>query len=63
MAWGKGKQKAQDPEQGGWQSGRKAKKAAGSGGGLAGDKVVDPRGRVVKDFSGRTRREGNEHGV
>jgi hypothetical protein len=62
MAWGKGKAK-QDPEKGGWQSGRQAKKAAGSGGGLNGDKVVDPKGRVVRDFSGRQRKQGNEHGV
>ena len=61
MAWGK--RKGQDPEQGGWQSGRKAKRAVGSGGGLKGDKVVDPKGRVLKDFSDRQRRKGNEHGV
>jgi hypothetical protein len=62
MAWGKAKPK-QDPEKGGSQSGRKAKRAPGSGGGLIGDKVVDPKGRVIGDFSGRKRREGNEHGV
>ena len=61
MAWGKAKPK-QDPEKGGWQSGRKAKRATGSGGGLVGDKVVDPKGRVIGDFSNRKRREGNEHG-
>ncbi|WBQ03160.1 hypothetical protein [Kribbella sp. CA-293567] len=63
MAFGRGKTKGQDPEQGGWQSGRKAKKAAGSGGGLTGDRVVDPKGRTVKDFSNRQRRQENEHGV
>ncbi|WP_328324742.1 hypothetical protein OHA70_34055 [Kribbella sp. NBC_00382] len=63
MAWRKGKQQAQDPEKGGSQPGRQAKKAPGSGGGLVGDKVVDPRGRVVKDFSGRQRRQPNEHGA
>ncbi|MFC5265124.1 hypothetical protein ACFPJ1_23680 [Kribbella qitaiheensis] len=63
MAWGKKSQAKQDPENGGWMSGRQAKRAAGSGGGMKGDKVVDPKGRVVKDFSGRQRKQGNENGV
>lgn len=60
--WGQ-KKAAQDPAQGGSQSGRKARKAPGSGGGIKGDKVVDPRGRVIKDLAGRKLREPNEHGV
>ncbi|ADB29912.1 hypothetical protein Kfla_0793 [Kribbella flavida DSM 17836] len=62
MRWGKNK--GQDPAQGGYQSGRKAKRAPGSGGGLRDDgKVVNPRGRVIADYSKRTPRQGNEHGV
>lgn len=60
--WGS-KRAPQDPAQGGSQSGRKARKAPGRGGGIKGDKVVDPRGKVIKDLAGRRLREGNEHGV
>lgn len=62
MAWGK--RKGQDPENGGWMSGRQAKKMAGRGGGLREDgKVVNPKGKVIADYSRRTPRQGNEHGV
>jgi hypothetical protein len=54
---------AKDPEMGGWQASRKAKRAAGSSSGFKGNQVVDPKGRVVKDFSGHQHRQGNEHGV
>ncbi|TDO44612.1 hypothetical protein EV643_115112 [Kribbella sp. VKM Ac-2527] len=63
MAWGKGKYKGQDPENGGWMPGRKAKRAAGSGGGMKGDQVVSPKGKVTGNFAGRQRKQGNEHGV
>jgi hypothetical protein len=63
MAWGKGKYKGQDPENGGWMPGRKAKRAAGSGGGMRGDQVVSPRGKVIRNFAGQKRREANGNGV
>ena len=63
MAFRKKSEVKQDPENGGWMSGRKAKRAAGSGGGMKGDKVVDPKGRVIGDFRGRERRKGNENHV
>jgi hypothetical protein len=62
MPWRK-KLEGQDPQNGGWMTGRQAKRAPGSGGGLKGHKVVDPNGRVLKDFSDRKRREGNENGA
>jgi hypothetical protein len=61
--WGEKKKAVQDPARGGSQSGRKAKRAPGSGGGIKGDKVVDPKGRVIKNLAGRQLREPNEHGA
>ena len=61
--WGQKRKAVQDPAQGGSQSGRRARRAPGSGGGIKDDKVVDPRGRVIKDLAGRRLREPNEHGV
>jgi hypothetical protein len=63
MAFRKKSEVKQDPDNGGWMSGRKAKRAAGSGGGIKGDKVVDPKGRVIKDLRGRQLRQRNEHDV
>ncbi|TCC20312.1 hypothetical protein [Kribbella speibonae] len=53
-------------ENGGTLSGRQAKKAAKeAGAGRLGEdnKVRNTRGKVIGDFSGRTRRAPNEHGV
>ncbi|GAA1519629.1 hypothetical protein [Kribbella lupini] len=61
--WGGKKKAVQDPANGGWQSGRKAKRAPGSGGGIKGKTVVDPKGKVIKNLAGLKRKEGNEHGV
>jgi|GraSoiStandDraft_41_1057321.scaffolds.fasta_scaffold917857_2 hypothetical protein len=65
MAWGdKKKQQRRDAvENGGTLSGRQAKKAAQRGGLGDDGKVRDTRGKVIGDFSGRTRKRGNEHGV
>jgi hypothetical protein len=64
--WGKKEQRRDAVENGGTLSGRQAKKAAreASAGRLGEDgKVRDTRNRVIGDFSGRTRRAPNEHGV
>ncbi|WP_350281023.1 hypothetical protein [Kribbella sp. HUAS MG21] len=66
--WGKkGREARADAVQnGGTLSGRQAKKAAKeAGAGRLGEdgKVRDTHNRVIGDFSGRTRRQGNEHGV
>jgi hypothetical protein len=61
--WGRKRGAPQDPAQGGWQPGRQAKRAPGSGGGIKGDKVVDPQNRVIKNLAGRRLRKANEHGV
>lgn len=69
MAFGnKKKQEARSAatESGGALSGRQAKKAARErdSGRLGEDgKVRDTKGRVTGDFSNRTRRSTNEHGV
>ncbi len=60
--WGS-KRAQQDPAQGGSQPARKAKRAPGSGGGIKGTTVVDPKGKVIKNLAGRRLREPNEHGV
>jgi hypothetical protein len=62
MAWGQRKYKGQDPEKGGWMPGRKAKRVAGSGGGMRGNEVVNPQGKVIRKFAG-PKREPNENGV
>lgn len=63
MAWGRKKYKGQDPAKGGWMPGGKAKRAPGSGGGMRGDEVVSPTGKVLRNFAGQKRREGNANGV
>jgi hypothetical protein len=65
MAWGskKAEQRRDAVENGGTLSGRQAKKATKVGGLGSDGKVRDTRGRVTGDFSGRTRKQGNEHGV
>lgn len=66
MAWGEKKkaQRREAVESGGTLSGRQAKKAAREQGGLGDDgKVRTPKGKVIGNFSNRTRRQGNEHGV
>jgi hypothetical protein len=67
MGWGSKKAARQDAvENGGTLSGRQAKKAAKeAGAGRLGEdgKVRDTRGKVIGDFSGRSRRQPNEHGV
>jgi hypothetical protein len=58
MAFGK-KSKEQ-----GWVSGKQAEREAQQRGRLGDDgKVRDTKGRVTGDFSNRTRRQPNEHGV
>ena len=58
MAFGK------KPEKQGWMSGKDAEKLAQQRGRLGDDeKVRDTKGRVTGDFSNRTRRKANEHGV
>lgn len=66
--WGKkGREARADAVQnGGTLSGRQAKKAAReAGAGRLGEdgKVRDTRGRVIGDFSNRTRKSPNERGV
>ena len=63
MAWGKKEQRRDAVENGGTLSGRQARKAAQRGGLGDDDKVRNPKGKVIGDFSGRTRKQGNEHGV
>jgi hypothetical protein len=65
MAWGdkKAQQRRDAVENGGTLSGRQAKKAARSGGLGDDGKVRDTKGRVTGDFSRRTPKRGNEHGV
>ena len=48
---------------GGTLKGRQAKKATRTGGLGDDGKVRDTKGRVTGDFSRRTPRQGNEHGV
>lgn len=60
--WGK-KSAPQDPAQGGWQPARRAKRAVGSGGGIKGKTVVDPKGKVIKNLAGLKLKDTNEHGV
>ncbi|MET9318308.1 hypothetical protein ABZX12_41390 [Kribbella sp. NPDC003505] len=57
MSWGK-KSKEQ-----GWMSGKNAEKLAKRGGLGDDGKVRDTQGRVTRDYSKRTPRETNEHGV
>ncbi|WP_020391532.1 hypothetical protein [Kribbella catacumbae] len=48
----------------GWMSGKEAEKLAKQAGRLGDDeKVRDTKGRVTGDFSKRTRKQTNEHGV
>jgi hypothetical protein len=65
MAWGdkKAQQRRDAVENGGTLKGRQAKKATRTGGLGDDGKVRDTKGRVTGDFSGRQRRQGNEHGV
>ncbi|WP_433165401.1 hypothetical protein [Kribbella sp. CA-247076] len=57
MAFGK------KPKEQGWMSGREAKKLAKRGGLGDDGKVRDTKGRVTGDYSKRTPRQPNEHGV
>jgi hypothetical protein len=67
MGWGKKKEERRDAVQnGGTLSGRQAAKAAreAAAGRLGEDgKVRNTRGKVIADFSNRTPRKPNEHGV
>ena len=68
MAFGEKKKAARRAavESGGTLSGRQARKAASeyASGRLGEDgKVRDTKGEVVRDYSKRTRKQGNEHGV
>jgi hypothetical protein len=68
MAWGDKKKEARRDaiESGGTLSGRQAKKAAREhGAGRLGEdgRVRNTKGKVIGDFSNRTRKQGNEHGV
>lgn len=56
------KQAKQDPEQGGWMKGKKAKRLARRGQ-WGDDKVFDRKGNLRGDFRGRKMRQQNEHGV
>ncbi|WP_165949560.1 hypothetical protein [Kribbella turkmenica] len=57
MAFGK------KPEKQGWMSGKKARQLADRGGLGDDGKVRDPQRRVIADYSRRTPRQPNEHGV
>jgi hypothetical protein len=59
-----GRKSGRDVPDGDKMTGRQAKRATGSGGGLRDDgKVVNQKGKVVGDFSKRTPKKANEHGV
>ena len=63
MAFGKKKAEARDAvANGGQTSGKRARKETQKGQ-LGDDDRVYHRGKVTGDFSGRTRRKPNEHGV
>jgi hypothetical protein len=65
MAWGKKKaeQRRDAVTNGGTLSGSDARRATQQGGLGDDQRVRDTRGRVTGDFSGRTRKPTNEHGV
>ncbi|MFC6159528.1 hypothetical protein ACFWUU_37580 [Kribbella sp. NPDC058693] len=63
MAFSKKKEQARDAvANGGKTSGKQAKKATQAGH-LGDDNRVYHRGKVVGDFSNRTRKQPNEHGA
>lgn len=52
------------PKEQGWMSGKDAEKLAKQPGRLGDDgKVRDTKGKVTGNFSNRTRKKANEHGV
>lgn len=65
MPWGKkaAKNRRTVVAKGGQLSGRDAARVARAGGLGDDDKVYDPQGNVIANYSNRTRREGNANGV
>ena len=64
MPWGQRReQRRAAVEKGGTLKGGQAKKASQRGGLGEDGKVHTPRGKVIGDFSNRTQRQPNEHGV